>query len=137
MAPSALRTPISRVRSVTDTSMMFMIPMPPTRRLTAAMLASSVVNTWVVCCWVARMSCWLRMVKSFSPPGRIWCSRRSTRSRSTMPCSIGTPSATCTDIERSRSVPKTRYLRGLERNEDLLVGVAEAARRRPSRSARR
>ena len=30
VAPSALRTPISRVRSVTDTSMMFMIPMPPT-----------------------------------------------------------------------------------------------------------
>jgi hypothetical protein len=29
-APSALRTPISRVRSVTATSMMFMTPMPPT-----------------------------------------------------------------------------------------------------------
>ena len=29
-APSARRTPISRVRSVTETSMMFMIPMPPT-----------------------------------------------------------------------------------------------------------
>ena len=30
MAPSALRMPISRVRSVTDTSMMFIMPMPPT-----------------------------------------------------------------------------------------------------------
>ena len=30
LAPSALRTPISRVRSVTATSMMFMTPMPPT-----------------------------------------------------------------------------------------------------------
>ena len=39
-APSAIRTPISRVRSVTETSMMFMIPMPPTRRLTAAIPAS-------------------------------------------------------------------------------------------------
>ena len=29
-APTALRTPISRVRSVTDTSMMFITPMPPT-----------------------------------------------------------------------------------------------------------
>ncbi len=29
VAPSALRTPISRVRSVTETSMMFMITMPP------------------------------------------------------------------------------------------------------------
>ena len=32
VAPSAFRIPISRVRSVTDTSMMFMMPMPPTSR---------------------------------------------------------------------------------------------------------
>ena len=31
-APIALRTPISRVRSVTETSMMFITPMPPTSR---------------------------------------------------------------------------------------------------------
>ena len=37
----ALRRPISRVRSVTDTSMMFMMPMPPTTRLTAPMPPSS------------------------------------------------------------------------------------------------
>src|SRR5690348_8497348 len=30
VAPIALRTPISRVRSVTETSMMFMTPTPPT-----------------------------------------------------------------------------------------------------------
>ena len=30
LAPTAMRTPISRVRSVTLTSMMFMMPMPPT-----------------------------------------------------------------------------------------------------------
>ena len=35
-APMALRTPISRVRSVTLTSMMFMTPMPPTMRPTDA-----------------------------------------------------------------------------------------------------
>ena len=35
-APMARRRPISRVRSVTLTSMMFMMPMPPTSRLTAA-----------------------------------------------------------------------------------------------------
>ena len=29
-APTAMRRPISRVRSVTETSMMFMMPMPPT-----------------------------------------------------------------------------------------------------------
>ena len=35
--------PISRVRSVTDSSMMFMIPIPPTSSDTAAMPASSAV----------------------------------------------------------------------------------------------
>ena len=39
-APTAIRRPISRVRSVTDTSMMFMIPMPPTSSETDAMAAS-------------------------------------------------------------------------------------------------
>ena len=32
LAPTALRMPISRVRSVTETSMIFMTPMPPTSR---------------------------------------------------------------------------------------------------------
>ena len=35
-APTANRTPISRVRSVTDTSMMFRMPMPPVRSETSA-----------------------------------------------------------------------------------------------------
>ena len=44
LAPSARRTPISRVRSVTLASMMFMMPMPPTRRLMAAMAPSMMLN---------------------------------------------------------------------------------------------
>ena len=44
----ARRMPISRVRSVTETSMMFMMPMPPTSRLTAATAPSRVVRIWVV-----------------------------------------------------------------------------------------
>ena len=39
-APTAMRRPISRVRSVTDTSMMFMMPMPPTTSDTDAIAAS-------------------------------------------------------------------------------------------------
>ena len=31
LAPMALRMPISRVRSATETNMMFMMPMPPTK----------------------------------------------------------------------------------------------------------
>ena len=42
-APMAMRRPISRVRSVTDTSMMFMMPMPPTMSETDAIAASSIV----------------------------------------------------------------------------------------------
>src|SRR6266702_1035176 len=38
-APTAMRSPISRVRSVTDTSMMFIIPTPPTTREMVAALA--------------------------------------------------------------------------------------------------
>ena len=37
VAPSALRVPISRVRSVTETVMMFMTPIPPTNSEMAAM----------------------------------------------------------------------------------------------------
>ena len=43
-APSALRMPISRVRSVTETSMMFMTPMPPTSSDSAAMPVSRTVS---------------------------------------------------------------------------------------------
>ena len=45
-----MRMPISRVRSVTDTSMMFMIPMPPTISDTDAIDASSHVMIFVVPC---------------------------------------------------------------------------------------
>ena len=41
VAPMARRMPISRVRSVTVTSMMFMMPMPPTTREMAAMPPST------------------------------------------------------------------------------------------------
>src|ERR1041384_1629721 len=50
-APMAMRMPISRVRSVTETSMMFMMPMPPTSRETPAMLPSKIVMMLLV--WLA------------------------------------------------------------------------------------
>ena len=53
-APRALRTPISRVRSVTLTSMMFMTPMPPTRRPRAEME----VETRMIMPMM-RSSCWM------------------------------------------------------------------------------
>ena len=65
-APTAMRTPISRVRSVTETSMMFMMPMPPTSSETAAMAMSSVVRVLVPSCWALAISEGLRIWKSSS-----------------------------------------------------------------------
>ena len=44
VAPSALRSPISRMRSVTDTSMMFITPMPPTSSEMPAIPPRSMVS---------------------------------------------------------------------------------------------
>ena len=44
LAPTALRTPISRVRSVTETNMMFMMPMPPTSNAMLTTPATTLVN---------------------------------------------------------------------------------------------
>ena len=42
-APTAMRRPISRVRSVTETSMMFMMPIPPTNSEINAIAESNAV----------------------------------------------------------------------------------------------
>ena len=47
-APTARRMPISRVRSVTETSMMFMMPTPPTTSETLATEPKSKVMTMVM-----------------------------------------------------------------------------------------
>jgi hypothetical protein len=67
-APIARRMPISRVRSVTETSMMFMMPIPPTTRL----IAATAVTIWVSKV-VMPVSVWLiwavsKMLKSSSLP---------------------------------------------------------------------
>ena len=50
VAPNALRVPISRVRSSTDASMMFMMPIPPTKRLIPAMMLSTRLKISLVRC---------------------------------------------------------------------------------------
>ena len=47
-APTALRTPISRVRSVTETSMMFITPTPPIRSEMNAMKTMAPVIPLVI-----------------------------------------------------------------------------------------
>ena len=56
-APTAMRTPISRVRSVTLTSMMFMMPIPPTTSETPAIAPSKTVITREVAVAASAISC--------------------------------------------------------------------------------
>ena len=78
LAPTAMRTPISRVRSVTLTSMMFMMPMPPTSSEMAAMPASSRVRVRALSSWAEAVSLRLRIEKSSGAPGWMpWRSRSS------------------------------------------------------------
>ena len=72
-APTAILNPISRVRSVTLTSMMFMMPMPPTSRLTDATAPSSNVRTRLACSCACRISVRLRIVNGSSAPGCTFC----------------------------------------------------------------
>ena len=54
-APTAMRTPISWVRSVTETSMMFITPMPPTMSEITAIIETNSVMVCVVDSMVWRM----------------------------------------------------------------------------------
>ena len=61
-----MRTPISRVLSVTETSMMFMMPIPPTSSDTEATLISRPVIVCAICTRVAAISSIVRTLKSSS-----------------------------------------------------------------------
>ena len=56
-APSDLRMPISRVRSVTETNMMFIMPMPPTSSEMPAMPTSTMVIILVISVMESTISC--------------------------------------------------------------------------------
>ena len=81
-APMARRMPISRVRSVTETSMMFMMPMPPTSRLTPATAASRPVSTPVTPVSTLAICAMSKTLKSSRSPSAIW---RRSRNSSSMP----------------------------------------------------
>jgi hypothetical protein len=70
VAPSALRSPISRTRSVTDTSMMFITPIPPTSSEIPATPPSSTVRVLFTELEAAASCCWVVMVKS-APVGVV------------------------------------------------------------------
>ena len=62
LAPMAFFRPISAVRSVTETSMMFMTPMPPTSREMLAIQTSWALVAWLIfcSCWACSSMSWLR-----------------------------------------------------------------------------
>ena len=104
----ASRRPISRVRSVTLTSMMFMMPMPPTSRLTAATAPSSVVITCVVPDSVSA-SCWVsRMLKLSSSPSASLRRSRSSWRRLALSRVLSLPSSIDTCSVLTRWLPLTR-----------------------------
>ena len=69
-APTAIRRPISRVRSVTETSMMFMMPTPPTTSEMAATTSSKAPINSEAEDIVLVISVMSRMLKSSSAIGR-------------------------------------------------------------------
>ena len=76
VAPTAIRKPISFVRSVTDTSMMFMMPIPATSSEKAAATTRISVTVSIVDDIVSIISACERMVKSSSASSfNLWLSR--------------------------------------------------------------
>ena len=71
LAPTATRRPIPRVRSRMAISMIARVPIPPTRRETAAMLPTSIVKVSVTSRCVSSSSACVWMVKSSCAPVRF------------------------------------------------------------------
>jgi hypothetical protein len=98
-APMASRSPISRVRSVTLTSMMFITPMPPTSSDTAATAASRVESVRAEASRVAATSAMLRIATvSGSFAATRWRWRKRVRSSSST-ARMSSPSCTFTAIQ--------------------------------------
>ena len=75
----ALRMPISRVRSRTETSMMFMIPMPPTTSEIEAIPPSSSVSVPLIDEAASSSWVWSKMLKSASSLARARGARAAAR----------------------------------------------------------
>jgi len=108
-----MRMPISRVRSVTLTSMMFMMPMPPTSNEIPATEPSNSVMIVEMEPTVSAISFWLRMLKSFSrPTGRL--------------CRCRSRLVICSCAVAMRLAAESFHRRGLATKHDLVVSGALA-----------
>ena len=125
-APMALRMPISRVRSRTETSMMFMIPMPPTISEIEAIPPSSSVSVALIDDAAASSWVWLKTLKSaVSVGGQVVAvaeqrgDRRAGRGHLVR---VGDGDADRPDGVAADEV----LLDDADRDDDLVVGVLEA-----------
>src|SRR5439155_195838 len=80
-------------RSVTETSITFMIPMPPTTSEIDAMATSRMVMVRLASSCALMMSSGFRMLKSSSSSGRRWWRSRN-RAAASCPASLTTPGET-------------------------------------------
>ncbi len=137
-APIAMRMPISRVRSVTDTSMMFMIPMPPTISDTDAIAASSHVMIFVV---PVRRVRDLRLIahgEVVVVAVGIRCdSRMIARDLVLRRRNVAAATIALTRIWPMRVLPLSRALRRRVRDEHDVVLILRRPRSVPSARARR
>ena len=104
-APIALRIPISRVRSRTETSMMFMIPIPPTTSEIDAMPARSAVRIAVTLPTVLRSCAWFVIEKSSASAAASSWRVRSSAVIAFVTSVIWSGDATLTSIVRTLSEP--------------------------------
>ena len=108
-APSALRTPISRVRSVTLMVMIAITPMPPTISAIEEMATSAMKMPLLMRSQILKIASCVPMSKSLSWSRRRPCRARMISSTSRMAASRGTSSRGITMIETSRwTTPKMR-----------------------------
>ena len=108
-APSALRTPISRVRSVTLMVMMAITPMPPTISAIDEITTSARKMPLLIRSQILNSASWVPMSKSLSWSRRRPCRERMISSTSRIAASRGTSSRGMTMIDTSRwTTPKMR-----------------------------
>ena len=102
-APTALRRPISRVRSRTETSMMLETPTPPTSSEMPAMAASTPVSTPRMSPSTPRICRWVTALNSVSG-----CRRDSSATIRSPSSSIRSRSGALTAMPSMRCVPQSR-----------------------------
>ena len=99
-APRAMRIPISRVRSVTDTSMMLAMTIPPTTRLIPEMITITANRPIVMLFQIVRIASPVTIPKGSFPRNGVW--RRARRIARTSSCASGTLAAEPARTKMSR-----------------------------------